>query len=71
MTWIPKPEATRCELPAPFAPAREMTDDEFAAAEAEYDAQFSEDQRGAMRRFYEHTGATKRKAAARSAGSED
>lgn len=70
--FVPKPETEGRELPPGFAPRREIPDEEFAVLEAEYEAQFSADQKGAIRALYDHVSdepATKRKA--RSAGGDD
>ena len=71
MTWVPRPETANWEAPAGIAPWRELTDEEFSALEAEYDAQFSPDQAGALREWFEQIDeakATKKKAAKSAAG---
>lgn len=74
--YVPKPEAHEGQLPPGFAPARPLSDEEFLELEATYDAQFSDDQKGSMRRWYDHadeadrpaTPAAKKKQAATTAG---
>lgn len=59
--WKLKTEAAQWE-PISGVPWRDMTDDEFAAIEAEYDARFSPDQKGSLRRWFEHASEKGRKA---------
>lgn len=66
MAYVPKPETASWEAPPPFAPWRELSDEEFERLEAEYDAQFEE--KGAMRRWYDHVADAPKKKTARAAG---
>lgn len=76
MTWVPIIETANHEPIAGVGPWRTYTDDEFAAIEADYDAQFP-DQPGALRRWFDHVGdetpvtpAAKKKATRAVAGGE-
>ena len=52
--FVPKPETQDWEPLPGVGPWREVPDDEFAALEADHDARYSEDQKGALRRWFDH-----------------
>ena len=52
MTYRLTAEGQACS-PIPGVPWRDLTDDEFAAISAAYDAGFPPDQAGSLRRFFE------------------
>lgn len=54
MTYKPNALAEASTPPPGVGPWREMSDEEFAAVEATYDAQFAA--AGTLRRFFDHDG---------------
>lgn len=53
MPYVLNDEGKRWQ-PIAGVPWRDMTDEEFADVSAAYDAQFSPDQAGSLRRFFDH-----------------